>query len=102
MQFSLESLLIACAVTAAMCGFIKYDRYDAPFWLCYNPWIVYLAPGGYLPVTASPAYLSLPVLIGLAMGLYGSITGFPRVVRLAWRAIRRRPEPGSDEACEKL
>jgi len=93
LQFSLGGLLIGCAVAAALCAFIKYDGFEAPFWRDYNSWSFSFPRGYYFPITASATYLFVPILLGMAMGLYASIMALLRVRKVVWQGIGRAGEP---------
>jgi hypothetical protein len=89
-QFSLSGLLVGCAL-AALCAIIKYDRWDAPFWEHNHFWGALLPPGMYFPVTASPPYVHVPILVGIAMGLYACTVALLRVGTVTWSVLRRAP-----------
>ena len=59
-QFSLSALLTFVFVVAGMCGFIMFDQgFD-----------VLMGPRRYVPLTACPMYVSVPLMAGIAAVFY--------------------------------
>jgi hypothetical protein len=94
LQFSLGSVLILFVVAGGLCCFIKYDRnIDA-----YYDWetaVVALGSGAHVPppvppITDSPPYMYVPILLGMAAGMYTACVAVTVALSLIVRLVRRR------------
>ncbi len=94
-QFSLRSLLLLAAVTAGVCTFVKYDRSPdllfflvpstpARFDLKANP-IVFRPQA----ITDFPLYLSVPIVVGVASGIYAGLSAMSTLIALLCRVSHR-------------
>jgi hypothetical protein len=100
-QISLRSLLLLPAVAAGVCTFVKYDRSPdllfflvpstpARFDLTANP--IIFRPQA---ITDFPLHLSVPILIGVASGIYSGLSAVGtlvvRLCRVTCRGSTRSP-----------
>jgi hypothetical protein len=85
-RFSLRGLLVFTGVAAAMCAIIKYDVDRRSLLVDLG----YSSPKAYYPITSSPVWLYVPVLVGVAAGIWTGVSALLYGVALATAAVLRR------------